>query len=138
MSGQLEEPIEVRDVIHEVDYIQECVHEVRTIQYEEVVRHQPKIEVQTVEKIIEVPEIRSVQRVVEVPHVQEVVRRVPRVMVVEVPVEREVIKVIEDVYVPVPLHAFHKNIHHSTFTLKRLSSIKMLMNFDRYVPVAEV
>ena len=120
MSGQLEEPIEVRDVIHEVDYIQECVHEVRTIQYEEVVRHQPKIEVQTIEKVIEVPEIRSVQRVVEVPHVQEVVRRVPRVMVVEVPVEREVIKkVIEDVYVPVPLYAFHQkhsslNIHFET------------------------
>ena len=81
MSGQVEEPIEVRDVIHEVDYIQECVHEVRTINYEEVIRHQPKIEVRTIEKIVEVPEIRSVQRVVEVPHVQEVVRRVPRVMV---------------------------------------------------------
>jgi len=80
-----------------------------TVDVKLVTRQVPKIEVIQRERIVEVPEIEYQDRFVEVPEVHEIIRRVPRIEVREIPVERiiqvpkKVIQEIEQpVYRPVP------------------------------------
>eukprot|EP00434_Breviolum_minutum_P035729 symbB.v1.2.031636.t2/scaffold3683.1/size52090/3 len=74
-----------------------------------ITREVPKIEVKQVEKVVEVPNIEYQDRLVEVREVREVVRRVPRIEVREIPIERviqvpkKVVQEVEQpVYRPVP------------------------------------
>eukprot|EP00435_Cladocopium_sp_Y103_P019763 s3610_g4.t2 len=74
-----------------------------------ITREVPKIEVKQVEKIVEIPNIEYQDRLVEVREVREVVRRVPRIEVREIPIERviqvpkKVVQEVEQpVYRPVP------------------------------------
>lgn len=74
-----------------------------------VTREVPKIEVRQVERIVEVPNVQYRDRIVEVPQIIEIVRRVPRVEIREIPIERiiqvpkKIIQEVErPVYRPVP------------------------------------
>eukprot|EP00929_Paragymnodinium_shiwhaense_P014422 TRINITY_DN12232_c0_g1_i3.p1 TRINITY_DN12232_c0_g1~~TRINITY_DN12232_c0_g1_i3.p1 ORF type:complete len:488 (-),score=87.57 TRINITY_DN12232_c0_g1_i3:329-1792(-) len=107
---------QIVDRIIEVPQIQEVVREIAPGEpggaQQEIrltTREVPKIVIEQVERIEEVPEIEYIDRFVEVPIVHEVVRRVPRIQVHEIPIERiiqvpkKVVQEIEQpVYRPVP------------------------------------
>lgn len=88
------------------------------IQVEIVTKEVPKIEVRVVEKVVEVPEIEFVNRFVEVKQVVEIVKKVPRIQIKELPIERviqvpkKVVQdVVKEVFRPVP-HLVRKPIEH--------------------------
>ncbi|CAK9014624.1 Uncharacterized protein SCF082_LOCUS12400 [Durusdinium trenchii] len=106
----------------------------------------PKIEVKQVEKVVEVPNIEYRDRLVEVREVREVVRRVPRIEVREIPIERiiqvpkKVVQEVEQpVYRPVP-HLVKQNIEREipvpkpyTQTLEVVKQVSVPTNADGVV-----
>lgn len=111
-----------------------------------ITREVPKIEVKQVEKVVEVPNIEYRDRLVEVREVREVVRRVPRIEVREIPIERiiqvpkKVVQEVEQpVYRPVP-HLVKQNIEREipvpkpyTQTLEVVKQVSVPTNADGVV-----
>merc|ERR1719171_3158512 len=93
------------DVVREIPQIQEVLHELPgPVDVRMITREVPKVEVRHVERVVEVPQIEYQDRFVEVPEVQEVVRRIPRVEVHEIPIERIIQvpkKIVQDVIQPI-------------------------------------
>jgi len=112
------------DRIIEVPVIQEVISEIPAgmpggpkLEIRLTTREVPKIEIVQVDKIEEVPEVEFIDRIVEIPIKKEVIRRVPRIIVHEIPIERiiqvpkKVIHEIEQpVYRPVP-HLMRQPVH---------------------------
>jgi len=102
---------QIVDRIIEIPQIQEIVKELpgKPGETRLTTREVPTIKVETVERTEEIEEIEEIPRYVEVPIVHEVVRRIPRLEIIEIPIERviqvpkKIIQEIEQpVYRPVP------------------------------------
>uniref|UniRef100_A0A7S4LPE9 Uncharacterized protein n=1 Tax=Oxyrrhis marina TaxID=2969 RepID=A0A7S4LPE9_OXYMA len=103
--------------------------QVPVMQVEERIVEVPKIEIQTVERIVEIPQIQYVDKIVEVPQIQEVTKEVIKIQTQEQirEVPRTVIQTVEKV-VEVP----------QVQTVERVVQVPQIQEVVRQVPRVEI